>query len=336
MKTWISSCRSKLSERDGVALVIVTVFMVALFGFAALSIDTSNVLVARNQLQEGGDSAALAAVVDWAAGSAVSTVQQTARNFASSNKVATNEVTSVKDGSWVNATRTFIETSLLIPDTVPAVQVTTQRTVPMLFAKVVGFSAMSPSTVSVAIAGRANAAGQVLPWSACQGDPPVTPVKCAQIIVKNGNSCSGPGNFGALNLNPGHDQGDGAKNYNENIVNGYQGLVRVGDYFYPEPGNMVGPTKQGLDERLKGLPDYTCTATSAPPNNKRLAIIPVTGNLGNGKSDPVQITGFWIVSLSDPKAGQVTVTFLEAFSGTEVDPTKPPTVGFLNGTALVK
>jgi hypothetical protein len=58
--------------------------------------------------------------------------------------------------------------------------------------------------------------------------------------------------------------------------------------------------------------------------------------LGNGSS-PVTILGFYVVALSDPKGGgNVEVTFLEAFGGTEVDPTQPPSPGLLNGLGLVK
>jgi hypothetical protein len=100
---------------------------------------------------------------------------------------------------------------------------------------------------------------------------------------------------------------------------------------------MVGPTKDGLKTRLAGVPPYTCSAASKLPTNARLAILPYTTALGSGASDPVTVIGFYVFALGDPdNKGQVDVTYLEAFGGTEVDPTAPPTPGLLNGTALVK
>lgn len=59
-----------------------------------------------------------------------------------------------------------------------------------------------------------------------------------------------PGNFGAVALG-----GNGASNYRSNIINGYSGTVRVGDVLTTEPGNMVGPTRQGVDGLIAQDPD---------------------------------------------------------------------------------
>jgi hypothetical protein len=133
----------------------------------------------------------------------------------------------------------------------------------------------------------------------------------------------------------------GASTYRDNIINGYQGIVHVGDIIDTETGNMTGPTSQGLHTRLIDrntgslLPSYNCTATSRPPNNKRYAIVPVTGDLGGGRSS-VEVVDFWVVALHDPDGGNVDATFLKVYDGAEADPTKPPADGYLNATALVQ
>jgi hypothetical protein len=320
-------------------LILVTVFMVALMAFASLSIDVGNVLTQRRYIHEAADAAAIAAVPDWATGSSASQVILVGSAFGQTNSLKQTEILSITPGTWNATSKTFTpNASAFGNNAVPAVQVIAQRNIatPFLRALTLGAqTAMSPKVESIAVAARATAAAGVLPWAACSALG-AAPAKCTVITIKNGGTCDGSGNFGALNLVLGGGSGGGSSTYRNNIANGYQGIVRVGDTYHTEPGNMVGPTRQGLLDRLNGAPTYQCDATSALPNNKRLAIIPITTDLGNGSS-PVTILGFWTVALGDPKGGgAVDVTFLEVFNGTEVDPTAPPVVGQLNGTALVR
>ena len=315
------------------ALIIVVVFMVALFAFCALSVDVGNAYVQRTHIQEAGDAAALAAVRDWAVQLPAATASQTARNFAAANGVMSNEVQSVRVGSWNATSHTFTAKDSLTSSDVPAVEVTMQRTVNMAFASVVGLNAMAPRTVSIAVAARAMAVAQALPWGVCSNALTVLPSKCDTVIAKNGNDCASSGNYGALALG-----GTGSSVYRRNIVTGYQGVLYVGQYVNTEPGNMVGPTTQGLRERLDDEPPYDCTATSPPPTYPRLAVLPVISDMpGSGRSQPVQIIGFWTVALNNPAGGgEVTVQFVEVFNGTRVDPSMPPIIGQPNGVILVK
>lgn len=333
MKTKQADCRRIQSgRRDGGTLLLVVFFMVALFGFAAMSIDVGNVLVQRERIQESGDSSALAAVVDWATSKVALTADQRARSYAQANGLQASEVESVVVGKWDSATKTFTAKDPLVASEIPAVQITNKRVVPMAFAKVVGLSSMSPRTVSIAVAALATAAGRTLPWAACNNPDNPIPDKCVIINLKNENDCTGPGNFGALALG-----GTGASNYKDNIVDGYDGVLRIGDIVYTEPGKMVGPTDTGLQDRLQGLPPYVCTPTSLPPDNKRTAVIPVTTDFGCGGRCGVKILDFYVVALINiPGSGEVVAQFLEVYNGTEVDPTKPPEIGKLNGITLVK
>lgn len=329
---------AQLREIRGDTLVLLTVFMVALFAFAALSIDVGNVLVARNRMQEAGDAAALAAVKDWKAGAVVSTVQQVARDFAAANGVATNEVFSVRVGKWEN--NTFVEQNSITSTNVPAVEVTTRRTIDMLFARVVGFSAMTPGTVSIAICGQANSAARVLPWAACGT---IVPAKCAQIPIQFTDSiaadgaCSGSGpnsgNFGQITL-PG---GSGSSWYKNNIISGYQGILSVGQILDTDTGISWGPTTSGIDDRIGDAPPYDCSS-STPPDPRRVGILPRFDSIDVNGKKMVKITGFYTVVINGyvKNTKTVWVTFIEKYDGDKVDTTKPPVVGLINGTALVK
>ena len=152
------------------------------------------------------------------------------------------------------------------------------------------------------------------------------------------NACSsaGPlsGNFGQLTL-PG---GSGASWYRGNIANGYYGTLRVGQCVDTDPGVSWGPTKQGIDDRIKGLPAYTCTSTSTAPQNNRLALVPKVSSLDVSGKKQVCITGFYVIVLDgyDNSKKTVNARFFEAYGGTEVNPAGPPVPGELAGVGLVR
>src|SRR5262249_33623875 len=144
-------------SETGAMLVFVGIFAMVLLGFAAISVDVGQVYVTRARIQEAGDAAALAAVKSWAAGATADATHTIATEFGSSNGVLTNEVVSINVGYWNDPTKTFNSKDPLDPTDVPAVEVTLKRKVPLGFAGLFGFRQMSPQTVSLAIAARANA-----------------------------------------------------------------------------------------------------------------------------------------------------------------------------------
>src|SRR5436309_2225541 len=155
--------RSKAGDslycQAGGTLLLVTVFIVALFGFAALSVDVGNVLVHRKKISEAADAAALAAVVDWAENGTSAKVQIVARQYARANDLKDSEIVSVDPGIWVtiSGAGTFSAVRALpslLPNEVAAVRVQARRNVPMYFGRVVGLPAMNPQVEAVAIAGR--------------------------------------------------------------------------------------------------------------------------------------------------------------------------------------
>jgi hypothetical protein len=340
MKCRTATVRVRSLRQQGGVLVLIIVFLVALLAFAALSIDISLVLSNRKRVHDACDAAALAAVVDWATGKTASEVDALGRAYAATNSVLDAEVLAVDTGIWDNDARQFVgPMSTLPPNSVPAVRVVAQRTVPLPFGKVLGISQMRPKVESVAIAAASIRAARVLPWAVCDT---FVPVECGTITLqfKDGgeeNACSdsGPlkGNFGQLTL-PG---GSGASWYRDNITYGYNGILRIGDCFPTDPGVSWGPTKQGIDDRIGGLPAFNCSP-GAVPNNNRLGIVPKVTTIDVSGKKETCITGFYVISLDGYNNGKkiVTATFLRVFGGTEVDPSLPPVFGELTGLALVK
>lgn len=89
------------------------------------------------------------------------------------------------------------------------------------------------------------------------------------------------GNFGCLRLTA-----PGADAYREDVIYGYQGFVEMGQMLTTQPGNVAGPTKVGVDERIR--------------NGDLIVICPATYSaVPEGASVDVRLDGFCAFRLSD-------------------------------------
>jgi hypothetical protein len=103
-----------------------------------------------------------------------------------------------------------------------------------------------------------------------------------------------PGNFGPVALG-----NRGADVYQENIVHGYYGSIGVSDLVYSETGNMIGPTKSGVDLLVAQDPNAKMVRSSTGrwvvvsdryPMNESPRIVPIPmysvyNKPGNGRTD---------------------------------------------------
>jgi len=127
----------------------------------------------------------------------------------------------------------------------------------------------------------------------------------------------------------------GANDYRNNIANCNPAVVDVGNTLPPENGNMVGPTKQGMDGLVALDPnaywDTTCTCvknSAFPPGlSPRIAIIPTYDPIAfangaqSGKNIVLKFTNF-IGFFLEPLTG-----------GGEVKGRIVPVSGLIDGTA---
>lgn len=106
--------------------------------------------------------------------------------------------------------------------------------------------------------------------------------------LKEGGGSGSNGNYGCLALG-----GSGACNYRFNILNGYDGELKVGDYVETEPGNMSNPTKSSINELVNDCDHCPeCTYSSFDPECSRIITVVIVDSLDvNGRSS-VQIRGF--------------------------------------------
>lgn len=100
----------------------------------------------------------------------------------------------------------------------------------------------------------------------------------------------GSGNFGALALG-----GSGASRYEENLKQGFQEMLAVGDVVETQTGNISGATSRGINYRLQQCKhNPRCTPDYFQPGCPRILLVPVYKELGevSGQVKQVEIVGF--------------------------------------------
>src|SRR5437016_3461741 len=139
-------------DESGTTLVLVALFVVALFGFAALTIDVGRAYKEKRHEQFATDAGAFAGVV-FLTNSTPNTAKaiQEAKDIAGANGVTLAEILAsdtgaVEVGNW-NTNNSPPFTANGTPFN--AVRVPSKRTVGLTFAKVVGLGSMNPAVHSV-------------------------------------------------------------------------------------------------------------------------------------------------------------------------------------------
>ena len=148
-----------------------------------------------------------------------------------------------------------------------------------------------------------------------------------EIVLKANNTSKVTASF----YNPWDLPGStGASDYRTNIANCNSAIVPIGDSMTPEPGNMVGPTKQGTDDLVAKDPNAVwdtackCVKGSAYATSPRVVIIPVYDPVvfANGAQHGKNI---------DLKIANYVGFFIEQMQGNEVVGRITPVAGVFAG-----
>ncbi len=314
----MSDCFRDLNKDErGLALVLVAAAMTVILGFAALVVDIGSMYLTRSRLINACDAAALAGAHELGneTGSELDAMQEATVYLEHNNVIAGEDSFQIV----VNNNTITVESS---------------RAVNYIFARVLGFTSNTIKAKATAIYGPVNAVSGVTPFAI----PDQELVFDKQYVLKEGSGESVDdgfrirGNFGALALG-----GTGASIYEENLKYGYGGPVNVGDMVTigemveTEPGNMSGPTYDGVTYRINQC-THGCTPQNYEPECQRIIIVPVFDpeTLEGGKDD-VLIVGFasFLLEGVDGTGNQseVTGTFLQMAPPPEtsytVDPDAP-------------
>ena len=334
-----------MKRRDkGQVLVLVALAILALLGMAALGIDMGFMWSVRHELQRSADSGALAGASRWIeAGSEWSSdsadpvmvaARERAKDYATKDKVVTTPL----DRNT--------EVDVIFPSQ-DRIRVTTHRTVPLYFGRVLGRASQRISATAVAEAAIADTGvkclkpfGIPIPWNDVNGDGKydagdgpapdnldLVPLGTKMIIkVAEPFNQKGQLDLPSLQQESGHFFaidlcGDtGASDFRDRIASVCKDdcSVNIGDNLVLEPGNMVGPTKQGIGALLDQDPgvwnedsDTVVGSTYDPyTESPRFIHIPVYDpeqmlHQGRVEMTVVGFAGFWLSGF-DSKQGTVT------------------------------
>jgi Flp pilus assembly protein TadG len=319
---------SPLGNNRGSMIILTAVALVAMFAFAALTIDGAELMTTRNQLQAAADAAALAGASGLVAGN-----QQTATDRAiaiAGQNLAEQDIK-----------RPVIITAADVTFPAPGrVHVLTHRTagtgdaLVAYFLKIVNPASNNLTDVTAQATAEVYDVCEsqcVKPWAIPDrwgdtngngkvdaGEPydPITTGYQApgdvgvQAVLKVGNpqQAIAPGQFFPVDLPPlncgcGVGPVPGGDQYRWNIGNCNPYQVGVGDKLATETGNMVGPTKQGVQDLIDADPGAYWDASTQS----------VMGS-SFGKSPRVILVPFFDPT-SPPTSGKtyVTVTKVGAF-----------------------
>jgi Flp pilus assembly protein TadG len=300
---------SKRRREAGSTFVMLAVFIIALFGFAALSLDVGNVLREQRKANTGTDAGALAAVMLLTnIPQNVGSVTTEAGSISAANGVTSAEINASTEGSvqvgiWVN--NQFLANTTTNGGLYNAVRVPARRTVPLNFGKVVGLATIFPAVRSVAALQPAGSVNNAVPFGVTIDQ--VTNHVFGETLTLN-TADIGSGKQGKIDIANYQNTPDWTADMSS--TNGCSCSVSVGDV-------PVIPGNAQVSQSFNALP------TDA------IFIMPVVSNTGfTGNNGVAEIVGFVLVQLIESHGNGVnwtaTVKFLDNVVGTGGGGTCPP------------
>lgn len=299
-------------RQRGAVMIWVALFLLGILGFVALGIDTAKVAASRTQLQNAADAAALAGA---------SAINFTTGEIVPDTAIVRAQATALANKAFVDGMEpvTVVAADVTFPATNEC-RVVVRRTaglggeIVMHIAQVLGITSLSMTADATA---RFEPAGSVFCGLAplFMAPPPGEQfvVGCARnYTLKYGGGSGSNGNYGGLTF-PNCDNGPcagmsptGSSTYRCLLENGYCCEIRAGQVLDTEPGNMSGPTRQGLTQRFNNDTDRRqgICYSDYSGNGSRVIYVPITTDPGSGRS-PVTVLKFAAFFLKNvPGSGQ--------------------------------
>ncbi len=279
----------------GESLLIVVFSMTALVGAAATATDLGVAYVKTAQTQTAADAAVLAAGMKLPVGvsdtSAKADAIATAKDYLAKNGVANPDEATITFGDLSDGLYHSIAVSQ------PAVSETA-------FARIFGIDE---------ITFQRGAEAKIVPCSALSDLVPLSIEESTlnylienglteHAILKYGTNTEDVdyGAFGAIDLDG--VKGGGANDYNTWLANGYQDKLTVGTILPIEPGNMTGPTYDGVVQRYNACTHYPseggCTYSKYFDDCPRVMKVPVI-EYTTSQHKYVRVVGFAAFVLED-------------------------------------
>lgn len=255
-----------VAEEKGNVTVLVAFAIVVIIGMAALALDVGIMYYNKACLVKAVDAAVLAGAQELPLSPSQAVSQ--AEFYASQNPVGSSQA------------------NFSVSSDKKTITGTAQLQIELYFARVLGFNTQELTATSKAHVSPVKSYAGIVPFGIKDQN-----YSFGQIVTLKQGACNEniSGWFGALRLG-----GNGADVYRDNIKYGYQEPVSVGDVLQVEPGNMSGPTSQGITYRIDGCthsPD--CSPSSFKEGCSRIVVVPMGYNNGRpGANGRFTVTGF--------------------------------------------
>ncbi|MEN6313663.1 MAG: TadE/TadG family type IV pilus assembly protein [Clostridiaceae bacterium] len=253
-----------IRSEKGTTAVMVALCMTVLLGFCALGVDIGVVAHERSRISNAVDSAALAG----------------AQELIYDRDNACNVAKEYLEKNGIDPLRSEI----VVFDNDTKVSVTANEDVDHYFARILGFNKTNVKATGVAECAPLCGVGEEIRPFAIEQQ---TFEYGVTYTLKEGGGEGFTGNYGALKLNK-----TGSSTYGNNIINGYNGFIKVDEILNTEPGNMAGDTVAGVSELL-GRCNHSpeCTYDHYEKDCPRLITVIIINAFQNGRSD-VTVMGF--------------------------------------------
>jgi len=252
----------KFRTNRGSSIIVYCISLTVLLAISSLVADVGLMVVEKNRLTNAVDASVLAG----------------AQELIYNPQQAEAKVRDYIDRNGIDPSSIQIE----VNEAQTGLRVTAEKEVHFFLAPVLGFHSTIVSSSASAV---------VLPVSGITGARPFA-IEDQELLfgetyeLKAGSGVNG--NFGPIELG-----GNGAHVYYNNIINGFSGRLFVGDSIQTEPGNMSGPTEQGVETLLMNCDHYPpCTPEHFEPDCARVITVVIVDSLDVNGRATVQVTGF--------------------------------------------
>lgn len=333
-----------LAGEYGQVAIIFALFIISLLGISALVVDMGSLYQERRHLQTVADAAALAGAQNLPENPDLAI--QNAIGYAAMHNVAISE-------DDIQVSQTYVAN-----DTITVTSIDPDA--PLYFARVFGMNTTPVVATATATVNSPLSMRGLMPWTI-----PVAPYGGEEGIISGAIYAlklgAGPleepeeevplppgriwGQFQAMEFD-----GPGAKEYEENIINGCEQEIVIGEWYPTKPGNVAGPTKQGVNTRI-GSDDHSFfdgEVIGVDENGKyyvkdgdcpRVVFVPFIDEMVP-PSENVKVIGFGIFFIeelrwNDPVYGNGP-TVLGRFVDYMIAPTSGSTTAYSGGIKVIR
>ncbi len=265
--------RKFIKNEDGNVGALLAFGMVAIIGMAALSLDVGAMYLHKNRLVNATDAAVLAGAHELVLNPANATA--VAEQYAQVNGIDAGDI------------------SFQVSEDNKSITGIANEQMSLFFAPVLGINSQTIHANAKAQLSVVGAYTGIVPFGVEEREMDYGDT----VILKNG---AGEGQtygwFGALRID-----GNGADNYRDNIKYGCDIKVQVGDSIPVEPGNMSGPTSEGVSYRINQCSHSPkCTIDHYVEGCPRIVVVPIGYNNGaHGSNARFIVTSFAAFLISD-------------------------------------